>query len=229
MTLRLNHAIARGFILILSHTHACTQSEFLILLVERLTRTFSAEKPHPLLILTFPSPNYTQTTLAKRAGMILVCDVGSNMVLLRMRSKTCYIFFISSRKPNRRVTCGLWWKLGQVPRVTNFSSIQNRLPRAQRAEKPYELTNASRRRGESVLKDFLFSALGVPRWWWRVSSHEWLFDPRTHAHSMHAGRMQVYSPLKKWNVRSSCVRGTDAEKKEKRANAKQMLLQHALE
>lgn len=140
---------------------------------------------------------------------------GSNMVLLRMRSETCYIFFISSRKPNRRVTCGLWWKLGQVPRVTNFFINPKQIAaRAQRAEKPYELTNASRRRCESVLKDFLFSALGVPRWWWRVSSHEWLFDPRTHAHSMHPGRMQVYSPLKKLNVRSF-VRGTEKKRKER--------------
>lgn len=104
-------------------------------------------------------------------------------------------FFIcipSREKPNRRVTCGLWWKLGQVPRVTNFFIInpkQIAVRSRASSEKPYELTNASRRR--SVLKDFLFSALGVPRWWWRGFLAMNGFWP-THAHSMHAGRR--YSP-----------------------------------
>lgn len=73
-----------------------------------------------------------------------------------------------------------------------FSLIQNRLPahrrRGLKSHMSWQMHLAG---GESVLKDFLFSAGSASRWWWRVSSHEWLL---THAHMHTRGACRYISP-----------------------------------
>lgn len=124
---------------------------------ERLTREFFSRKAASSSNFSFSFPQL-HTNARKKGRWYWNVMSKQYMVLLRMQLRDALYFFLSSKKPNRCVTCGLWWKHRAGTTCDEFFHQSKTDCWAHRGLKSHMSWQMHLAGGESVLKDFLFSA-----------------------------------------------------------------------